>query len=145
MPELEATVQASRQTKGRSRSSRLQTAAWAMVGAAAALATAAGIMALKMQDSADQMHRLAIMVDPYTETRLPYEGAYRDDFERYERQGRLYEALAWTFVGLTGAAVAAAVTLFALDHLRTSRLRKRVRVQLGAGPRAGAVTLQLDF
>ena len=122
-----------------------------MVASTAALLTAAGIFGLKMQDCADGMHRLALLVDPYTNARLPYEGAYRDDFERYERQGELYEKLTWAFGGLAGASAVAAATLFLLDHLRTrreargQRASRHVQVLPAPAPGGGALTVEVAF
>ena len=96
----------------------MNTAAWAMLGATALLLTVTGICALKIQDAEDNMRRLAIYVDPDTNTRLTYEGAFKSDFERYERQGKLFEKLTWGFAAASGAAAVAAAILFTVDHFR---------------------------
>ncbi len=143
--DLEAAVTARRKP----RRSKLSTAAWAMVASTAALLTTAGIFGLKMQDCADGMRRLAILVDPYTDTRLAYQGAYREDFERYERQGELYEKLTWAFAGLAAASAAAAATLFVLDHLRgrgqARGERARARIQVLPATDGGALSVEVAF
>ena len=123
----------------------LGTAAWALVGTTAVLLTAAGVFALKMEDAEDQMKRLAIMVDPYTETRLAYEGSYKSDFERYDRQGKLYEKLTWGFAAAAGVTAVTAVVLFSVRAVRSKRERQKVSVLPVMGNKTGGLVLQTEF
>ncbi len=129
----------------RKRQSRLITAGWALVGTTALLLTAMGVTALKMEDAEDQMRRLAIMVDPSTESRLTYEGTYKSDFERYERQGRLYEKLTWGFAAAAGAAAVSAVVLFSLHAVRSRKERQKVSVSPVLGRKQGGLVLETRF
>jgi len=122
----------------------LNTAAWAMVGATALFLTVTGVCALKIQDAEDNMRRLAIYVDPDTNTRLTYEGAFKNDFERYERQGKLFEKLTWGFVAASGATAIAAAILFTLDLFHGRKHRKdklSIRVTPMLSTRSGGVAV----
>jgi len=115
-----------------------------MVGATALFLTVTGVCALKIQDAEDNMRRLAIYVDPDTNTRLTYEGAFKNDFERYERQGKLFEKLTWGFVAASGATAIAAAILFTLDLFHGRKHRKdklSIRVTPMLSTRSGGVAV----
>ncbi len=131
--------------KKKKHSDHLGTAAWALIGTTAVLLTAAGVFALKMEDAEDQMKRLAIMVDPYTETRLAYEGSYKSDFERYDRQGKLYEKLTWGFAAAAGVTAVAAVVLFSVRAVRSKKERQKVSILPVLGNKTGGMVLQTEF
>ncbi len=103
---------------------RMELASWALVGTTAVLLTITGVFALKVEDSEDNMERLAKSVDPNDNLRAPYEGNYKSDFERYKREGELFEKLAWTFAGVSAATVACATVLFTLDYLNRRKKKK---------------------
>lgn len=120
--------------------SKLEMAAWAMVGATAILLTVTGVFALKVEDAEDQMSRLSRSVDPLDNLRLPYTGSYKKDYEKYKKDGELYEKLTWTFAGLSAAAGLTAAALFTVDHFMRKKNRKE---KPASGGRAVRVTPQI--
>jgi hypothetical protein len=127
---------------------KLQGAAWAMVGITAVLLTFTGVFALMVEDREDEMERMASFVDPYSDPPmqpLPYEGRTKRDFEQYNKEGRHFEIVGFTFLGLSAAAAIAATTLFVLDHVTKKRKESSLRVRPILGPRGGGVTLGLEF
>jgi hypothetical protein len=128
----------------------LQGAAWAMVGVTVVLLTVTGIFALMVEDREDEMERLGSFVDPYSNPPnqpLVYEGRTKRDFETYQKEGRRFEIVSFTFLGLSAAAAIAATTLFVLDHVNKNNKPKesKLRLQPLIGPRGGGVTLGLEF
>ncbi len=128
----------------------LQGAAWALVGVATALLTFTGVFALMVEDREDEMERLASFVDPYSNPPfqpLTYDGRTKRDFEQYKKEGERYEIVAFTFLGLSTAAVIAATTLFLIDHITKKKKAKEssLRVRPIIGPRGGGVSLGLEF
>lgn len=127
----------------------LQGAAWALVGITTALLTITGVFALMVEDREDEMERLASFVDPYSNPPfqpLTYDGRTKRDFEQYQKEGRRFEIVAFTFLGLSTAAVLAATTLFVIDHITKKKLKESsLRVRPIIGPRGGGVSLGLEF
>jgi len=117
-------IPAREQKKKSPKRTQMELASWALVGTTAVLLTITGVFALKVEDSEDNMERLAKSVDPNDNLRAPYEGNYKKDFERYKREGELFEKLAWTFAGVSMATVACATVLFTLDYLNRRRKKK---------------------
>ncbi len=128
--------------------SRMELGAWALLGSTAVLLTVTGVFALKMRDSEDNMKRLAVSVDPNNNLRVPYEGNYRKDYERYKRDGELFQNLTWVFAGLSAAAVTGSVVLFTIDYV--TRRRKSLSVRNGIvrpviSRDGGGVQMELRF
>lgn len=131
---------------------KLQGAAWAMVGITAVLLTVTGIFALMVEDREDEMERLASMVDPVSNPPnqpLTYDGRTKRDFETYKKEGRRFEIVGFTFLGLSAAAAIAATTLFVLDHVTNKKKKKKkessLRLRPYFGPRGGGVSVGLEF
>ena len=130
--------------------SKLELGGWAMIGLTAVLATVAGVMALKVEDAEDQMARLATSVDPFNDLRYPYSGQFKKDFEKYEKDGKMFEKLTWTFAGLAGGAAVTAAVLFTLNHLRKKKKEKEkaakaIRFTPQVHPGGASMGLTLDF
>lgn len=128
--------------------SRMELGAWALVGSTAVLLTITGVFALKIRDCEDNMKRLAVSVDPNDNLRVPYEGNYRKDYERYKRDGELFQSLTWVFAGLSAAAVTGSAVLFTIDYV--TRRRKSVSVRNGIvrpviSRDGGGVQMELRF
>lgn len=131
---------------------RMELASWALVGTTAVLLTITGVFALKVEDSEDNMERLAKSVDPNDNLRAPYEGNYKKDFERYKREGELFEKLAWTFAGVSMATVACATVLFTLDYLNRRKKKKESMIKQSnltfrpmISPNGGGGSIELRF
>ena len=145
------TQKKSKKSSKQRKRSMMELTAWALVGSAAVLLTVTGVFALKVEDSEDNMRRLATSVDPNDNLRVPYEGNYKKDYERYKKDGELYEKLSWTFAGLSAAAVVGSAVLFTMDYLRRRKHRKekatkkRVHIRPTVSPRGGGVALGLEF
>ncbi len=127
---------------------KLQGAAWTMVAITATLLTVTGVFALMVEDREDEVERLASFVDPYSSPPmqpLTYEGRTRRDFERYTKEGRQYEIVAFTFLGLSAAAAVAATTLFVLDHVTKKKRSTALMLRPLLGPRGAGVSVGLEF
>jgi len=129
---------------------KLQGAAWAMVGVTAVLLTFTGVFALMVEDREDEMERLASFVDPYSNPPmqpLTYDGRTKRDFEQYKKEGKRFEIVGFTFLGLSAAAAIAATTLFVVDHVTKKKQMKKssLRVRPILGPRGGGVAVGLEF
>jgi hypothetical protein len=129
----------------------MELAAWAMVGVTAVLLTVTGVMALKVEDAEDQMTRLAVSRDPYTSLPYPYTGPYKSEYEKYEKDGKMYEKLTWTFAGLAGGAAVTAAILFTVNYLvkpkSTSKERpgKAFRLTPRVTHKGAAMGVAVDF
>lgn len=127
----------------------LQGAAWALVGITAVLLTFTGVFALIVEDREDEMERMASFVDPYSSPPmqpLTFDGRTRRDFEQYQKEGKRFEIVGFTFLGLSAAAAIAATTLFVLDHITKKKKKESsLRLRPILGPRGGGVSLGLEF
>jgi hypothetical protein len=127
---------------------RLQGSAWSLVGVTAVLLTMTGVFALLVEDREDEMERMATFLDPYNNGRpLPYTGNTQRDFEQYKKEGKRFEAAAFTFLGLSAAAAVGAATLFIVDHLTKGKERpaRALQVQPLMTRRGAGLGVGLEF
>lgn len=129
---------------------KLQGTAWAMVGVTAILLTITGVFALMAEDREDEMERMATQMvsTPRGSQPLPYEGTIKRDFEQYQKEGKRFSIVTYTFLGLSAASLVAATTLFIVDAVTKKKKKPEgssLRLQPLIGPKGAGVSLGLEF